>query len=430
VNDRGKARPLYAFYGDDFTGSTDVLEALGLHGVETVLFTRPPERRDLAAFPSCRAMGVAGESRSRNPAWMNRNLPAIFRNLRRLGAPVNHYKVCSTFDSSPTIGSIGRAMELGRSVFRSDVVPIVVGAPRLGRAVVFGNLFAESEGKFYRIDRHPAMRRHPVTPMGEADLRLHLAKQTSLQIGLIDLTAFRANTFQDRVRSALAAGSQALLFDAVSDAMLQQTGSLIWNRAAKRPLFAVGSSGLTVGLLLHWRSIGLIPAAKKFAHAKPVDRLLVLSGSCSPATAKQIRRAKQLGFATLRLQGAAPWSFEATKALEFLKRGRSVVLYTALGPKHKDDRYGERFGASLGTMLHRLVEESGVRRILIAGGDTSTHAVKQLELDALTFAAPLVPGVPLCRGHATGSSLDGLELALKGGQMGPEDFFAQVRDGS
>jgi uncharacterized protein YgbK (DUF1537 family) len=76
-----------------------------------------------------------------------------------------------------------------------------------------------------------------------------------------------------------------------------------------------------------------------------------------------------------------------------------------------------------------LVIESGVRRILIAGGDTSTHAVKQLGLDALTFAAPLVPGVPLCRCHAAGSSLAGLELALKGGQMWPEDFFAQVRDG-
>jgi uncharacterized protein YgbK (DUF1537 family) len=81
-------------------------------------------------------------------------------------------------------------------------------------------------------------------------------------------------------------------------------------------------------------------------------------------------------------------------------------------------------------MLRRLVVDSGVRRVLIAGGDTSTHAVKQLGLDALTFAAPLVPGVPLCRGHAAGSPLDGLELALKGGQIGPEDFFAQVRDGS
>jgi len=83
----------------------------------------------------------------------------------------------------------------------------------------------------------------------------------------------------------------------------------------------------------------------------------------------------------------------------------------------------------LGDRLHSLLLRSGVRRVLIAGGDTSTHAVKQLGLKALTFAAPLTPGAPLCKGHAHGSPLDGLELVLKGGQIGPEDFFAQVRDG-
>ncbi|MGB0079895.1 MAG: nucleotide-binding domain containing protein, partial [Terracidiphilus sp.] len=106
----------------------------------------------------------------------------------------------------------------------------------------------------------------------------------------------------------------------------------------------------------------------------------------------------------------------------------SVVLYTALGPKTQDKNYGEKFGSALGVLLRNLVLSSGVRRILIAGGDTATHSVKQLGLDALTFAAPLVAGVPLCRGSAA-SQLDGLELALKGGQIGPEDFFANVRDG-
>jgi uncharacterized protein YgbK (DUF1537 family) len=135
-----------------------------------------------------------------------------------------------------------------------------------------------------------------------------------------------------------------------------------------------------------------------------------------------------MGFATWRLEGAGPWSAQAAKALEALRSGRSVVLYTALGPKTQDKKYGEKFGAALGVLLHGLVLSSGVRRVLVAGGDTATHSVKQLGLDALTFAAPLVAGVPLCRASAT-SQLDGLELALKGGQMGPEDFFANVRDG-
>ncbi len=421
------ARPLYTWYGDDFTGSTDVLEALALNGVKAVLFTHTPNSREIAAFSDCRAMGIAGESRSRGPAWMTRNLPAIFRAMRRLGAPANHYKVCSTFDSSPRVGSIGRAMELGRAVFHSGTVPVVVGAPLLGRAVVFGNLFAEADGVWYRIDRHPTMRRHPVTPMTEADLRLHLARQTKLSIGLVDLRAFEQRTLQERWQNHIDADVGAVVFDGFSDAMLEETSHILWERAAQQTIFAVGSSGLTHGLLHHWRSTGLIGPAEVLHPASPVDRLLVLSGSCSPVTARQIRRAKQMGFAAWRLEGAAPWTAAAAKAQAALRSGRSVVLYTALGPQTEDEKYGERFGAALGSLLRELVLSSGVRRVLVAGGDTSTHSVKQLGLEALTFAAPLVAGVPLCRGHAA-SPLDGLELALKGGQIGPEDFFANVRE--
>jgi uncharacterized protein YgbK (DUF1537 family) len=422
------ARPLYVWYGDDFTGSTDVLEALALHGVKAVLFTHTPSSREIAVFSDCRAVGIAGESRSRSPHWMSRNLPAIFRAMRRLGAPINHYKVCSTFDSSPRTGSIGRAIELGRTVFCSGTVPIVVGAPHLGRAVVFGNLFAETDGAWYRIDRHPTMRQHPVTPMTEPDLRLHLAQQTKLTTGLVDLTAFQSHTAQKHWQAKVNARAGAVVFDGFSDAMLEETARILCNRAAQRAIFAVGSSGLTHGLLHHWRSIGLIGPTQALRPASPVERLLVLSGSCSPVTARQIRRAKQMGFAAWQLEGERPWSATAAKAHRALQSGRSVVLYTSLGPKTPNQKYGEKFGAALGVLLRELVLSSGVRRVLVAGGDTATHSVKQLELDALTFAAPLVAGVPLCLGHAA-SQLDGLELALKGGQIGPEDFFANVRDG-
>lgn len=429
MNSQQAARPLYTWYGDDFTGSTDVLEALALHGVDAVLFTRAPDARALSAFCSCRAIGIAGESRSRSPRWMAANLPGIFRAMRLLGAPVNHYKVCSTFDSSPQVGSIGRAMELGRAVFGSRTVPIVVGAPHLGRTVIYGNLFAEAGGKMVRIDRHPTMRRHPVTPMNESDLRLHLARQTKLRIGLVDLAAFQTGAARACWQAELATRRGAVLFDGFSDAMIEESAGLVWDCAAARPVFAVGSSGLTHGLLRHWQSIKLIEGAKPLADAPAVDRLLVLSGSCSPVTARQIRRAPQTGFCTWRLGGAAPWSTQAEKAHKALQSGRSVVLYTALGPQPSDPQYGEKFGSALGAMLRQLVLSTGVRRILIAGGDTATHSVKRLELEALTFAAPLAAGVPLCRGYAQSSPLDGLELALKGGQIGPDDFFAQVRDG-
>lgn len=426
-----KSGLLYAYYGDDFTGSTDVLETLALHGVPAVLFLSPPDKSALKAFAHCRAIGIAGESRSQSPQWMDTNLPSILATLRGFGAPINHYKVCSTFDSSPRTGSIGRAIELGIQAFGARFVPIVVAAPRLGRTVVYGNLFASAQGAMYRIDRHPSMQHHPTTPMSEADLRLHLQKQTRMNIGLVDLASFQAGKADEKFLSELRSGAKAVVFDGIDDAMLEQTARLICDHAGNRRVFAVGSSGFTSAMLLQWRRLGLIP---KPPHLKPppaVDRLIVLSGSCSPVTAQQIRRARQQGFELLYLQESPPWRTEIRNAQDALSRGKSIVLYTALGPKPAGGqrKFGAAYGAALGTMLRELLAVSGVRRVVIAGGDTSTRVVKQIDLTALTFAAPMTPGAPLCRAHAAGSPLDDLELVLKGGQVGPDDFFARVRDG-
>ncbi|EQD61125.1 type III effector Hrp-dependent outer, partial [mine drainage metagenome] len=181
--------PLYAYYGDDFTGSTDVLEALASAGVPSVLFVGTPSEAQRARFAGCRAFGIAGDSRSRDPEWMSEHLPALFRSLGALGAPLVHYKTCSTFDSSPEIGSIGRALEIGRGVIAGAVRSDRGGRASLGRYLVFGNLFAVASGVVHRIDRHPTMRSHPVTPMYEADLRRHLAAQTALRIGSVELPA-------------------------------------------------------------------------------------------------------------------------------------------------------------------------------------------------------------------------------------------------
>jgi 3-oxoisoapionate kinase len=417
---------LYAYYGDDFTGSTDVLEALALYGVPAVLFTHTPAPSELDSFAGYRAIGIAGESRSRDPHWMDRNLPEVFSFMRTLGAPVNHYKVCSTFDSAPHVGSIGRAMELGRAAFDTDFVPVVVGAPHLGRSVVYANLFAAADGVMHRIDRHPTMSRHPVTPMTEADRRLHLGMQPSMRIGSVNLRTFQSGCAAEQLRVELASGAQAIVFDGIDDSTLDETARLLWDRAIGKPVFAAGSSGLSYGLLRHWRRLGLIDAPPETLKPGSVDRLLVLSGSCSPVSAKQIHKAIAQGFAGIHLAGPPPWESQAQEALASLARAQSVVLYTALGPQPRGNEHGEQFSAALGEMLHELLLASRVGRVIIAGGDTSTHAVRQLGIDALTFAAPLTPGAPLCRCHAAGSPLDGLELALKGGQIGPEDFFAQT----
>ncbi|MDR3793457.1 MAG: four-carbon acid sugar kinase family protein [Terracidiphilus sp.] len=422
-------KKLYAWYGDDFTGSTDVLERLALSGIPTVLFTAPPTEAALATFSHCRAIGIAGESRSQSPAWMDAHLPAVFERIKSFGAAVNHYKVCSTFDSSPTVGSIGRAIELGLQVFEQQSAPVVVGAPHLSRWVVFGNLFAADRGQVFRIDRHPNMCNHPVTPMHEADLAEHLRLQTNLPIGRLDLAAFQSGHAQKQFHAQLAGGARIVVFDGVDAATLAETGRMIMNLSTLQPLFAVGSSGLTYGLLEQWRNLGLLGAPPQLPPPSPVDRLLVLSGSCSPVTARQIQQAMRQGFSTFHLDPATDWNKTRHAAEDALRRGQSVVLYTALGPNDSKQPYGAAFSASLGAELRTLLLSTGIRRVLVAGGDTSTHAVQQLGLQALTFSAPLVAGAPLCLGHAPGSPLHGLELVLKGGQIGPEGFFAQVRNG-
>ena len=135
-------RPKLAFYGDDFTGSTDALEVLAFSGLRVALFVEPPTEAALARVGELDAIGLAGDSRAMTPAQMDVRLPAVFDSLVRCGAPIVHYKVCSTFDSAQNIGSIGHAMRLALPHFGDACIPIVGGTPALKRYCLFGHLFA------------------------------------------------------------------------------------------------------------------------------------------------------------------------------------------------------------------------------------------------------------------------------------------------
>src|SRR6476469_5312795 len=129
--------PLIAFYGDDFTGASASMEATAFSGLETVLFLSPPTPERLRAFDGARVIGVAGVARSQSPEWMETNLPSVFELLAKTGAQVVHYKVCSTFDSAPRIGSIGRAIEIAKRKFHGWT-PMIVSDPGMGRFQAFG----------------------------------------------------------------------------------------------------------------------------------------------------------------------------------------------------------------------------------------------------------------------------------------------------
>ncbi|WP_439628945.1 four-carbon acid sugar kinase family protein [Shinella sp.] len=426
-------RPLISYYGDDFTGSTDVMEALASNGIETVLFLKVPDAGLLSRFAGARAFGLAGTSRSETPDWMDVHLREAFGWLKTLDAELCHYKVCSTFDSAPQVGSIGRAIEVGRAVFGEATVPLIVGAPQIRRYTAFGELFAAYQGRNYRIDRHPVMSRHPVTPMDEANLLMHLARQTMLSSALVDNVALLAASEPE--------AADILLIDVLDAATQTAAGALLWTLRHKSR-FACGSSGVEYALIPAWRNEGLIGEKPVFADAGSVDRIAVVSGSVSPTTERQIRHALANGFAGVTLDPLAlagddggPAIAAAIEAgLNVLESGSSVVLYTALGPAA--DRGGDldggarqRLGRALGRIQSALVARAGLSRAVVAGGDTSSHALGEMGISALTLKMPLpqTPGSPLCIAH--GGPADGLQIALKGGQVGGDDYFSMIRGG-
>lgn len=439
---------LLAYYGDDFTGSTDTMEVMTFNGLPTVLFVEPPTRERLAQFADRRAIGIAGTARSETPDWMDAHLPGIFAQLAGLGAPILHYKVCSTFDSSPTVGSIGRALDIGLSVRPSAWSPMIVAAPALRRYQAFANLFATVEGTAYRLDRHPTMSRHPVTPMTEADLRLHLNAQTGAVIGLVDLLDLKAGRGQARVTALRDAGARVILIDVIDDETLVEAGRLIWEMRGDG-VFTASSSGLQYALTAYWRSQGLIGDAPAVAPLPPAERIVAVSGSCSPVTAGQIDWSLEHGFSGIRLdifRILDPASRQAEigdaveRSVEALSAGKSPLVYSARGPgdesiarlaaETRDAAAAQStIGSALGDVLGAVLRKGGLKRAIVAGGDTSGRATAALGVYALEAAVPIAPGSPLCFAAADDPALDGLEIALKGGQVGGPDYFAQVRNG-
>jgi uncharacterized protein YgbK (DUF1537 family) len=442
---------ILAWYGDDYTGAAAVMEVMAFGGIPSVLFLDPPNTDDLAAFPDARAIGIAGSARARSPEWMAREMPAIFSSLKAIGAGVTLYKICSTLDSSPDVGSIGRAVEIALESFETPVVPVLVAAPPIGRWQAFGTLFARAGDGIYRLDRHPVMSRHPVTPMTEADVALHLSRQTSLRVGCLLLPELAS---PDHGAQALAAkaksGQRIVTIDCATDKDLARIGAL-FREIGWPELFVVGSQGVAYAVVADLVANGQASEANGPKRTDPVDRIAVVSGSVSEVTAAQIDWAEAHGFGLVGFDPASVVDPAATAseigratsaALNVLARGQSVIVHSARGPSDPriatyraalertgiDAEEGNlRIGEALGEVLANIERAVSVRRMAIAGGDTSSHATQKLALWALTALAETVPGAALCTGHLrTGGKI---EIALKGGQMGTTDFFGRIRSG-
>ncbi|WP_233416965.1 four-carbon acid sugar kinase family protein [Halovulum marinum] len=441
---------LVAWYGDDFTGAAATMEVLAFAGLPSMLFLEPPSEDQFARFPDMRGIGVASTARAEGPDWMRAHLPDIFARLAALEPGLLHYKVCSTLDSSPEVGSIGCAIEIGADLIGARAVPVLVAAPQMRRYQVFGQLFAGHGDQVFRLDRHPVMSRHPVTPMDEADVALHIARQSDR----IDATAVTLEDMSGAPTPKAAPEGRIHVatldcWDSVSETT---AGRLLWQNRGSSP-FVVGSQGVEFALVRHWRDSGALPPVSEPGGIGRADRMVSVSGSVSPTTADQIAWSKANGFACIPFdasaicRGGRDLAQEEARAIDAalaaLAEGKNPLVHTAEGP---DDPAVTRFrtavteagadigvvnrstGEALGRILFDVLNASGTTRAVISGGDTSGHATRQLGVYALSVLAPTIPGASIFKAHADGP-MDGLELALKGGQMGSPDYFGWVRDG-
>jgi uncharacterized protein YgbK (DUF1537 family) len=431
------AAPALLWYGDDFTGATDTLGTAARAGLRALLFLRLPSDAQLAAAGPLDCVGVAGAARSMAPVAMRAELAPVVPLFKKLGARILHYKVCSTFDSAPSVGSIGVALQTLRAQLPGARTAILGGQPDLGRYCVFGNLFARagSAGEVHRIDRHPTMARHPVTPMGEADLRRHLALQGIPQLGLVPFTALRRSpeALQAQWQVLADTAADGVLFDVADNADLEPIGALLWREAVRAPLLVAGASSVVQALAPEIAPERTTQRAAGVAAAR--GPVFVLAGSLSPVTAEQVRNARS--FDTLWLDPQALvadthyLSESVRRITTALAAGRNLLACTvAPGQAAPQPVDAHALALAGGALLAAVLAAVPLARVAVAGGDTSSHAVQALDAWGLSYLAALSSGVSLCRLHSDNATLDGTEIALKGGQMGTPDVFERLVHGT
>jgi uncharacterized protein YgbK (DUF1537 family) len=403
---------------DDFTGATDLANNLVREGMRVVQAIGVPT----GPIDGVDAVVVALKSRTCpvNDAVAQSLAAAAW--LRAQGARQLYFKVCSTFDSTPQ-GNIGPVAEALIGFTGARVVPVTPAFPAAGRTVYQGHLFV---GDLLLSDS--PMRHHPLTPMTDASLvRVLQAQCRTERVGLVAHrdVAGGAPAIEARLEALAGQGVRFAVVDGVGD------GDLRTLAVAARDLpLVVAGSGLAIGIpALH----GLAPSAQAAALPPAGGAAAVVSGSCSAATNAQVADFRASGGAVFAVDPLriAAGDDVAAQALAFAlpRLGDAPVLVHATAEPDavravQQQLGGERAGALVESTLARVTQglvDAGVRRLIVAGGETSGACVQALGLTRLRIGAQIDPGVPWC--HAPER---GLHLALKSGNFGSVDFFRRA----
>ena len=411
---------------DDFTGATDLANNLVRAGMRAVQTIGVPQGGAAAsADDDVDAIVVALKSRTAPPEVAVAQSLAACRWLKAGGATQIYFKVCSTFDSTPR-GNIGPVAQALMAALGADFAIACPAFPENGRSVYRGHLFVGDQ-----LLSDTGMREHPLTPMTDANLVRVLQAQTPLRVGLLrhDAVAAGVDAVAARIAALRAEGVQIAIADAIDNDALRTLGAA----CADLPLVVAGS-GLALGLPAAYAARGWIrPQAGVTPLPAVGGHAAVLSGSCSTATQAQVQHWRQGGrpafrIDALQLAERAPLAAQALAWAEPLLATQPVLVYATAGAaevKAAQQQLGaERAGALVETCLAEIatgLHARNVRRLVVAGGETSGAVVQALKVQRLRVGATIDPGVPW-------TQADGrpLLLALKSGNFGGDDFFAKA----
>jgi uncharacterized protein YgbK (DUF1537 family) len=405
---------LFGAIADDFTGGSDLSGMLSQGGVRTLqLFGLSHDTRVLERAASYSAIVLCLKTRSIEPEDACRQALDALEILQCLGARQIQFKYCSTFDSTER-GNIGPVTEALVRAMNGEATIAVPALPVNGRTQYLGHLFVDKQ-----LLSDSPMRYHPLNPMTDSNLVRFLGRQTSLRVGLVDLHALR------RGNALRVPGIDIALVDAVEDSDL----ALIAEGCADMPL-VTGGSGLGITLPGVWRSRGWLQATAQTKDAKPQPSgTLILAGSCSAATLEQLRLAEASGMPVIRLDLARLNSGGTQDALKaarpHLERGQALCIRSSAAKEDRTEsasHLGTHIEEAFGEIARRAVRDSGITRLIVAGGETSGAVVNALGITAAEITHVIDPGVPALR------TLDDppLHLALKSGNFGVPDFFRKT----
>ncbi|MGD9509524.1 MAG: 3-oxo-tetronate kinase [Geminicoccaceae bacterium] len=408
---------------DDFTGATDLCSMLVRNGMRTVQLIGVPEPG--LAVPEADAVVVALKSRTAPVEQAVAESLAAQRWLAAQGARQYLFKYCSTFDSTDA-GNIGPVADALLDALGSDFTIACPAFPETGRTIFKGHLFV---GDLLLSDTH--MRHHPLTPMTDANLVRVLGRQTARKVGLVPQDVVREGPDSIRARFAelRAAGCAYAVTDVTEDVDLRRLGTACADLA-----LLTGGSGIAMGLPENFRRAGLLEAGVRSDALPTVTGAeAVLAGSCSAATLEQVaamaRVRPSLRLEPERLAGGG--AAEAAVAWARERLGGGPVLIYASAPAEEVRAVQERLGREkAGALVEDALAEiarglvaAGVRRLVVAGGETSGAVVQALGVRGLAIGPMIDPGVPATVSIGREPRL---ALVLKSGNFGASDLFTRA----